>query len=62
LIAVSCYVQSRALDPRIVWLGLPSSTLIATILSVNNACDIEGDARAGRRTLAIVLGRDNAAR
>ena len=62
LIAVSAYVQSRTLDPRVLWLGLPSSTLIATILSVNNACDLDGDRRAGRRTLAIVLGRDNAAR
>jgi len=62
LIAVSAYVQSRTLDPRILWLGLPSSTLIATILSVNNACDIEGDAKAGRRTVAILLGRDHAER
>ncbi len=62
LIAVAAYVQSRTLDARIVWLGLPSSVLSATILSGINACDIEGDARAGRRTLAILLGRDNAER
>lgn len=41
---------------------MPSSVLIATILSVNNACDLVGDRRAGRRTLAIVLGHDGAAR
>jgi len=62
LIVVAAYVQSRSLDPRIGWLGLPSSALIATILSVNNACDIDGDAKAGRRTLAIVLGRAAAER
>jgi len=62
LIAISAYVQSRSLDARVLWLGLPSSTLIATILSVNNACDIDGDTRAGRRTLAIVLGRARAER
>jgi len=61
LIAVSAYVQGAAPDARILWLGLPSTTLIATILSVNNACDVEGDARAGRRTLAIVLGHARAA-
>ncbi len=60
LIAVAAFVQMHALDARVWWLGLPSSVLIATILSVNNACDIEGDARAGRRTLAIVLGRERA--
>ena len=42
--------------------GLLGLVLIATILSVNNACDIEGDAKAGRRTVAILLGRDNAER
>ncbi|MEP7183329.1 MAG: prenyltransferase [Betaproteobacteria bacterium] len=62
LIAVAVFVQSRSVDTRTLWLGLPSGTLIATILSVNNACDIDGDARAGRRTLAIVLGRARAAR
>jgi 1,4-dihydroxy-2-naphthoate octaprenyltransferase len=62
LIALSAYVQGLRLDADIVWLALPSSMLIATILSVNNACDREGDARAGRRTLGIVLGPAGAAR
>jgi 1,4-dihydroxy-2-naphthoate octaprenyltransferase len=62
LIALSAFVQGASVDARVGWLGLPSSVLIATILSVNNACDAEGDARAGRRTLAIVLGPVRAAR
>lgn len=62
LIALSAFVQGGTVDSRVWWLGLPSSLLIATILSVNNACDMEGDAKARRRTLAIVLGRTGAAR
>jgi 1,4-dihydroxy-2-naphthoate octaprenyltransferase len=62
LIALSAFVQGVAPDAGVLWLGLPSSVLIATILSVNNACDREGDARAGRRTLGIVLGATGAAR
>jgi 1,4-dihydroxy-2-naphthoate polyprenyltransferase len=62
LIAVAAFVQGGGVDARTLWLGVPSSTLIATILSVNNACDVDGDARAGRRTLAVVLGRERAAR
>ena len=62
LIAVAAFVQAGHLDPQVLRLGLPSTVLIATILSVNNACDIDGDRRAGRRTLAIVLGRPAAAR
>lgn len=62
LIVIAAFVQTRSVDPRVVWLGLPSSLLIATILSVNNLCDVAGDAKAGRRTLAIVLGRARAER
>ncbi len=56
LIAVAAFVQAGHVDAGTWWLGLPSSVLIATILSVNNACDIEGDRAAGRRTLAVMLG------
>ncbi len=60
LVATAAYIQHPVLEPAIGWLGLPSTVLIATILSVNNACDIEGDGRAGRRTLAVVVGVDRA--
>jgi 1,4-dihydroxy-2-naphthoate octaprenyltransferase len=43
-------------------LGCPSTTLIAKILSVNNACDLEGDGKAGRRTPAIVPALPHAER
>ena len=36
--------------------SLPGSLMIAAILAVNNACDIEGDRRSGRKTLAVLLG------
>ena len=60
--------RSRPTSTRATWtpprssLGLPSSLVIAAILSTNNACDRVGDARAGRRTLAIVLGPGRGAR
>ena len=37
--------------------SVPSTLIIAAVLTVNNTCDIEGDREAGRRTLSIVLGR-----
>ncbi len=56
LIATSAYVHTQRLDAATILVGIPSSLLIAAILSTNNACDRVGDERAGRRTLAIVLG------
>ena len=37
--------------------GVPSLLLVASILTVNNTCDIDGDRTAGRYTLSILLGR-----
>lgn len=62
LIGVAGFVQSRHVDAGLVLIGLPSTVFIATILSVNNACDIEGDRKAGRRTLAVLLGATRAER
>jgi 1,4-dihydroxy-2-naphthoate octaprenyltransferase len=56
LVALSAYVQLEALPSGVLLLGVPSTLVIAAILAVNNACDMRGDARAGRRTLAIVMG------
>ena len=60
LVAVAAFVHTQRLDAATVIVGVPSSLIIAGILSTNNACDIVGDARAGRRTLAIVLGAERA--
>ena len=56
LIVVAAFVHTQRLDAATLLVGLPSSLIIAGILSTNNACDRVGDERAGRRTLAIVLG------
>lgn len=62
LVALSVYVQLESLPAAALWLGVPSSLVIAAILAVNNACDAFGDERAGRRTLAIVVGPAGARR
>ncbi len=56
LFLLSAYVHTRFLTAEMVMASLPSFFLVASILSVNNACDREGDRAAGRRTLAILLG------
>ena len=60
LVAVtgSYYVQRRALPWEAFVLAVPVGLLIAAILVVNNVRDIETDRRAGKRTLAVRLGRE----
>ena len=45
--------------PRAAWLlAIPVGMLVTAILVVNNYRDIETDAAAGKRTLAVILGRE----
>ena len=60
LIAVAAFIHTQKLDAATVLVGLPSSLIIAAILSTTNACDRVCDARAGRHTLAIALGPERA--
>jgi 1,4-dihydroxy-2-naphthoate octaprenyltransferase len=60
LIGVAAFIHTQRLDLATVLVGIPSSLVIAAILSTNNACDRVGDAQAGRHTLAIALGPERA--
>jgi 1,4-dihydroxy-2-naphthoate octaprenyltransferase len=64
LVAVvgSYYVQTEHLRALAFWLAVPVGLLAAAILIVNNVRDIDTDRRAGKRTLAVRLGRSGARR
>ena len=61
-VAGSYYVQRRSLPWEAFVLAVPVGLLIAAILVVNNVRDIESDRRAGKRTLAVRLGRQRTRR
>jgi 1,4-dihydroxy-2-naphthoate octaprenyltransferase len=50
------YVQALTVDGWILLAGLGPGLLSVAILTVNNLRDIETDARAGKRTLAVRFG------
>jgi 1,4-dihydroxy-2-naphthoate octaprenyltransferase len=56
-VAGSFYVQLRHLDWEAFALAVPVGLLASAILVVNNYRDIDTDRRAGKRTLAVRLGR-----
>jgi len=51
------FVQTRSVSWEAVALAVPVGLLAAAILVVNNVRDLETDRRAGKRTLAVRLGR-----
>jgi 1,4-dihydroxy-2-naphthoate octaprenyltransferase len=55
-VAGTYYLQRGALDPRVLLAAVPVGCLAVAILVVNNLRDIDGDRRAGKRTLAVRLG------
>jgi 1,4-dihydroxy-2-naphthoate polyprenyltransferase len=57
-VAGSYFVQTEAWDWEAFALSVPVGLLAAAVLIVNNVRDMETDRRAGKRTLAVRLGRD----
>jgi len=56
-VAGTYYVQGLAWPRDALVAGSAMGALVTAILVVNNLRDIDTDARAGKRTLAVVLGR-----
>src|SRR5438105_2894545 len=57
-VAGSFFVQVRHLSWEAFALAVPVGLLASAILVVNNVRDIDTDRRAGKRTLAVRLGRE----
>jgi 1,4-dihydroxy-2-naphthoate octaprenyltransferase len=58
LFLIAFRLQAGYWGARPLLASLPLSLFIASILAVNNACDLVGDREAGRKTLAILLGKE----
>lgn len=51
------YLQTGTVTPLALWASVPVGLLCTAILVVNNVRDIDTDRRAGKRTLAVRIGR-----
>ena len=56
LFLISFFVQTGTVTKEALLASLPALVLVGMILSVNNSCDRISDAKAGRKTLTIILG------
>jgi 1,4-dihydroxy-2-naphthoate polyprenyltransferase len=53
----SAYLMRLEVTPLALWASIPVGCLVTAILIVNNLRDIDTDRRAGKTTLAVLLGR-----
>ena len=58
-VAGTYYLQAGALSTEVLVVAAPVGALITAILVVNNLRDIGTDAKAGKRTLAVMIGARN---
>ena len=55
-VAGTYYVQAGSVSAAAWWMAVPPGLIISAILVVNNLRDLENDRKAGKRTLAVILG------
>ncbi len=60
IILISFFIQTGYVSFHSVLVSTPIAILVGAILLSNSIRDIEEDTEAGRRTLAILLGKKNA--
>jgi 1,4-dihydroxy-2-naphthoate polyprenyltransferase len=55
-VAGTYYVQAGFISPAAWWMAVPPGLIVTAILVVNNLRDLENDRKAGKHTLAVLLG------
>jgi len=62
IILISFFIQTGEITKMAILISVPIAILVGAILLANNIRDFDGDKKNGRKTLAILVGRDNAIR
>ncbi|GGJ99699.1 1,4-dihydroxy-2-naphthoate octaprenyltransferase [Lentibacillus kapialis] len=62
IIGISYYIQTQVITTSVILMSIPVAIFIGAIMLSNNIRDLDGDKANGRKTIAILLGRQNAVR
>ncbi|MGN8645250.1 1,4-dihydroxy-2-naphthoate polyprenyltransferase [Gracilibacillus sp. HCP3S3_G5_1] len=60
IISISYYIQTLTITWQVIVISIPIAIFIGCILLANNIRDLDGDKENGRKTIAILIGRDKA--
>lgn len=60
IVLIAFFIQTQTVSANAFLISVPSMILVGAIMLSNNIRDIVGDKEGGRKTLAILVGRDKA--
>lgn len=60
IIGISYFIQTMTITKEVIFISLPIAIFIGAILLSNNIRDLDNDKENGRKTIAILLGKENA--
>lgn len=60
IICISYYIQTLAITANVILISVPVAIFIGCIMLANNIRDLDGDKENGRKTIAILIGRERA--
>src|SRR5690625_2425379 len=60
IIAISYFIQTLTVTKEVIFISIPIAIFIGAILLSNNIRDLDNDKVSGRKTIAILLGKEKA--
>lgn len=60
IIGISYFIQTMTITKEVIFISIPIAIFIGAILLSNNIRDLDNDKESGRKTIAILLGKENA--
>lgn len=58
IIGITYYIQTESITSEMIWISIPITIFIGCINFANNIRDREGDKRGGRKTIAVLIGKE----
>ena len=60
IIGITYFIQTLTLTSEVIWISIPVTIFIGSINLSNNIRDRDGDKVGGRKTIAVLVGREKA--
>lgn len=60
IIGITYFIQTATITADVIWISIPLTIFIGSLNLANNIRDRDGDKTGGRKTIAVLIGREKA--